>query len=180
MCTPLSCFADNDLALGRIVEALSRSPFWKNTVVFVVEDDSQAGTDHFDSHRSVAFTISAWSKPGLIHRFVNTTDILATIEEILGLDALSQFDHFGRPLHDVWSDTPNLSPYVALVPSHPIDEVNKPRAAGARESLQFDLAAADRIDDARFNRLLWKVIKGKGVPYPGTHRSSTLDFVSDR
>jgi YVTN family beta-propeller protein len=180
MCTPLACFADNDLALGRIVEALSRSPFWKNTVVFVVEDDSQAGPDHFDSHRSVAFTISAWSKPGLIHRFVNTTDILATIEEILGLDALSQFDHYGRPLHDVWSDKPDLSPYVALVPSHPIDEVNTPRAVGARESLRFDLSHADRIDDALFNRLLWKVVKGERIPYPGTRRSSTLDIVRDR
>lgn len=179
-CTPFACFADNDLAFGRIIDALSHSPFWKNTAVFSMEDDSQAGPDHFDSHRSVAFTISAWNKPGLIHRFVNTTDILATIEEILGLDALSQFDHYGHPLHDIWRDKPDLTPYVALVPSHSLNEVNGPRAVGARESLHFDLAEADKIDDAQFNRLLWKVIKGKNVPYPGTHRNSTLDFVRDR
>ncbi len=179
-CTPLACFADNDLAFGRIIDALSHSPFWKNTAVFVVEDDSQAGPDHFDSHRSIAFTISAWNKPGLIHRFVNTTDILATIEEILGLDAMSQFDHYGHPLHDIWRDKPDLTPYVALKPSHSLDEVNGPLAVGARESLHFDLAQADKIDDAQFNRLLWKVIKGGSVPYPGTHRNSTLDFVRDR
>jgi hypothetical protein len=179
-CTPYSCFADNDLALGRIIDALSHSPFWKNTAVFVMEDDSQAGPDHFDSHRSVAFTISAWNKPGLIHRFVNTTDMLATIEEILGLGALSQFDHYGHPLHDVWRDKPDLTPYVAIVPTHSLKDVNAPRAVGARESLHFDLADADKIDDAQFNRLLWKVIKGESVPYPGTHRNSTLDFVRDR
>jgi YVTN family beta-propeller protein len=178
--TVLSCFADNDFALGRIIDALSHSPYWKNTAVFVMEDDSQAGPDHFDSHRSIAFTISAWNKPGLIHRFVNTTDILATIEEILGLDAMSQFDRFGRPLRDVWRDTPDLTPYVAIVPSHSLEDVNPRRGVGARESMQFDIASADRIDDTQFNRLLWRVIKGEHVPYPGSHRGSTLDFVQDR
>jgi len=179
-CTPLACFADNDLGLGRIIDALSHSPYWKNTAVFVFEDDSQAGPDHFDSHRSVAFTISAYNKPGLIHRFVNTTDMLATIEEILHLDPLSQFDRYGHPLHDIWRDKPDLTPYTAIVPAHSLTEVNGPRAVGASESRHFDLAHADRVDDARFNRLLWKVIKGEHLPYPGSHRSSTLDFVRDR
>jgi YVTN family beta-propeller protein len=179
-CTVLSCFADNDLALGRVIDALSHSPYWRNTAVFVMEDDAQAGPDHFDSHRSVALTISAWNKPGLIHRFVNTTDMLATIEEIIGLEPLSQFDRFGRALRDIWRGKPDLTPYVAIVPSHSIHDVNPPRAVGARESMHFDLSSADRIDDAQFNRLLWRVIKGEHVPYPGTHRGSTLDFVQDR
>jgi YVTN family beta-propeller protein len=178
--TVLSCFADNDLALGRVIDALSHSPYWKNTVVFVMEDDSQAGPDHVDSHRSIALTVSAWNKPGLIHRFVNTTDMLATIEEILALDPLSQFDHFGRPLRDFWREKPDLTPYVAIVPEHSLNEVNPPRGVGARESMQLDLTEADRNDDAKFNRLLWRVVKGEHVPYPGTRRSSTLDFVQDR
>ena len=105
---------------------------------------------------------------------------LATIEEILGLDPLSQFDRFGRPLRDVWRDKPDLTPYVAIVPTHSLEDVNPPRAVGARESMQLDITSADRIDDAQFNRLLWRVIKGERVPYPGTHRGSTLDFVQDR
>ncbi|HEX4684634.1 MAG TPA: alkaline phosphatase family protein, partial [Gemmatimonadaceae bacterium] len=94
--TPRAHFADNDLALGRMIEALSRSPFWKNTVVFVVEDDAQNGPDHVDGHRAPVFVISPWSRSGALHRFTNTTDVLRTIEEILGLESLSQFDYFGR------------------------------------------------------------------------------------
>src|ERR1700693_2589311 len=83
--TPRAYMADNDLALGRIVEALSRSPFWKSTVVFVVRADAQNGRDHVDSHRAPFFVISPYNRPGTVHRFVNTTDALATIERILGL-----------------------------------------------------------------------------------------------
>ena len=83
--TPRAFMADNDLALGRIVEALSKSPFWKDTVIFVLEDDSQAGPDHIDSHRSCFFAISAYNRPGTMHRFANTTDVVAAIEDILGL-----------------------------------------------------------------------------------------------
>lgn len=178
-CTPRACMADNDLALGRIVEALSRSPFWKNTAVFVVEDDSQAGPDHIDSHRSVLLVISPYSRRGTIHRFVNTTDVLATIEEILGIPPLSQFDRFGRPLHNVWNATADLTPYTASVPQQSITETNPPRGVGAAESMRLNLSAADRIDDARFNRLLWRVIKGNR-PFPAPPRSSTLDYVRDR
>src|SRR5262249_59296241 len=98
--------ADNDLAVGRIVEAVSNSPYWKDTVFFVLEDDAQDGPDHVDSHRSVLLVISAYNRGGLVHRFVNTTDVLATVEEILGLEHLSQFDTFGRPLSDVFGSTP--------------------------------------------------------------------------
>ena len=124
--------ADNDLALGRMVEALSKSPFWKSTVVFVLEDDAQNGPDHVDSHRSPFFAISPWAADGVFHRFANTTDVLATIEEILGLGTLSQFDHFGRPLHEIWRNTPDLRPYVALTPAVSLDEVNPPATRDAR------------------------------------------------
>ena len=100
----------DDLALGRIVEALSKSPFWKDTVIFVLEDDSQSGPDHVDSHRSPFFAISAYNHPGTIHRFANTTDVIAAIEDILGLDRLSKFDYFSRPLTDIFAPTPDLSP----------------------------------------------------------------------
>ena len=106
--TPGASVADNDLALGRIIEALTKSPFWRDTVVFVVEDDVQNGPDHVDSHRAPFLAISPYSRGGVIHRFANTTDVLATIEEILGLDSLSMFDHFGRPLRDIFGTEPDL------------------------------------------------------------------------
>jgi hypothetical protein len=179
-CTPQACFADNDLALGRIIEAISRSSFWKNTVVFVIEDDAQDGPDHVDSHRSVMFTISPYNRAGTVHRFVNTTDVLSTIEGILHLEHLSQFDHFGRPLQGMWSATADLTPYSAITPSHPLDEVNRPKATGYRESARLNLASADRNDDDSFNRLLWRVIKGDAVAYPGRRRGSMLDYARDR
>jgi hypothetical protein len=94
--TPAAYMADNDLALGRMVEAVSRSPFWRSTAFFVLEDDAQNGPDHVDSHRSVLLVISPWTRPGTVHRWTNTTDVIATMEDILGLGQLSQFDFYGR------------------------------------------------------------------------------------
>jgi DNA-binding beta-propeller fold protein YncE len=169
--TPAACFADNDLALGRIIEALSNSPFWKDTAVFVLEDDAQDGADHVDSHRSVMLAISAYSKPQVWHRFVNTTDVLATLEQILGLGALSQFDYYGRPLLEVFSETPDLTPYKAIIPAQSLDEKN-PDGKSAQASLALELDKEDRSDDALFNRILWAVIKGDSPPFPGPQHVS--------
>jgi sugar lactone lactonase YvrE len=176
MRTPRAMVADNDLALGRIVEALSRSPFWKNTVVFVMEDDAQDGPDHVDSHRSPLFVVSAYNRFGVTHRFTNTTDVLRTMEEILGLDALSQFDYYGRPLRDIWTDTPDSAPYLALTPAVPLDERNPRRGAAARASRRLDLATVDAADMELFNRVLWMAVKGEAVPFPGTRRMSGLEL----
>lgn len=175
MRTPRAMVADNDLALGRLVEALSRSPFWKNTVVFVMEDDAQNGPDHVDSHRSPLLVISAYSRPGEIHRFINTTDVLRTMEEILKLDALSQFDHYGHPLRDIWRDILDTTPYTALTPEIPLEEKNPAGTRAARDSRRLDFAVADAADMDAFNRVLWMAVKGEQVPYPGTHRMSTLE-----
>ena len=172
--TPFAHFADNDLAFGRMMEALSRSPFWKNTVVFVLEDDAQNGPDHVDSHRSPLYVISAYNRPGVIHRFTNTTDVLRTMEEILGLSSLSQFDHYGRPLRDIWAKNPDLRPYKALIPEVNLDDRNPANTPEARESELLDLDEADEADEVRFNKVLWSVIK-PGVPYPGIRRMSALE-----
>jgi YVTN family beta-propeller protein len=174
--TPQAYMADNDLALGHIVEAISKSPFWKNTLIAVLEDDAQNGPDHVDSHRSVLLMISAYSRGGAIHRFTNTTDVLATIEGVLGLDALSQFDHYGRPLRDIWTAEPDLRPYTALVPSVSLDAKNPSTGRGARESERLDLDFEDVADEMAFNRILWRTIKGDSVPYPGTNRMSALEW----
>ena len=178
--TPRAMFADNDLALGRMVEALSRSPFWGSTVMFVLEDDAQNGPDHVDSHRSPLLVISAYNRPGVIHRFANTTDVLRTIEEILGLESLSHFDHYGRPLRDVWAAEPDLSPYAALTPVVPLDEKNPPNTAAARATALLDLRTEDAADEDLFNRVLWSMIKGPSVPYPGTRRIPAAELVGVR
>src|SRR5258708_9765424 len=158
--TPKALVADNDLALGRIVEALSASPFWKDTVMLVLEDDSQSGPDHVDSHRSPFFVISAYNRAGTIHRFANTTDVVAAIEDILGLDRLSKYDYFSRSLADVFSETADLTPYKSVVPQFDMNEMNSPKSAATEMSGKLDFSAPDRVNDAQFNRILWRIMKG--------------------
>ena len=174
--SPRAQVGDNDLALGRVIEALTRSPFWGNTVVFVVEDDSQNGADHVDSHRSLLLLISAWNRPGVYHRFVNTTDVVATIERVLGLGSLSQFDHFGRPVTELFAQSPDLRPYTTLTPSVDLGERNPSAGRDARESGRLDLRFEDVADERLFNRILWRMVKGDATPYPGARRMSTLEF----
>jgi hypothetical protein len=163
-CTPRACMADNDLALGRIVQALSHSPYWKDTVVFVVEDDAQAGPDHMDSHRAPFYAISAYSHPGTVHRFVNTTDVIAAIEDILGMGRLSKFDYFSRSLADVFAPTADLEPYDPIVPTQDLNEKNPQNTAAAHMSEGLDLSAPDRVDDQLYNRILWMMLKGDAPP----------------
>jgi DNA-binding beta-propeller fold protein YncE len=174
--TPRAYVADNDLALGRLVEALSRGRFWASTAVFVVEDDAQDGPDHVDSHRAPFLLISAYSRPHTWHRFTNTTDVLATIEAILSLNHLSQFDTYARPLRGVFADTRDLTPFAALQPQAPMTERNPANGPGARESSRLDFRLEDLADDETFNRVLWTAIKGPGRPYPGATRLSPAAF----
>jgi DNA-binding beta-propeller fold protein YncE len=172
-CTPRACMADNDLALARLVEALSHSPRWQDTVVFVVEDDAQAGPDHVDSHRAPFYAISAYSKPGTIHRFANTTDVIAAIEDILHMGRLSKYDYFSRSLADVFAATPDLTPYTPLVPRQDLNEKNPPKTAAAKLSEGLDLSAPDRVDDQLYNYILWVMLKGDEAP-PAARSSAPL------
>ena len=163
-CTPKACMADNDLALARLVDALSHSPRWKDTVVFVVEDDAQAGPDHVDSHRAPFYAISAYNKPETIHRFVNTTDVVAAIEDILHMGRLSKFDYFSRSLSDIFSPTPDLTPYTPIIPKQDLNAKNPAKTTAATLSEGLDLSDADRIDDQLYNRILWLMLKGEAPP----------------
>jgi len=175
MPTPKAHMADNDLALGRIVEAVSNSPYWKDTVLFVLEDDAQDGPDHVDSHRSVLLVISAYNRVGLIHRFVNTTDVFATMEEILGLEKLSKFDYYGRPLREIFTNQANLTPYVAVKPEQRFDELNPTQGPNAEASLELNFDMVDAAGEDTFNRILWSIMKGS-QSYPGSKRMSSLDI----
>jgi YVTN family beta-propeller protein len=169
--TPRAYVADNDLALGRVIEALSRSRYWTSTIVFVLEDDAQDGPDHVDSHRSVLLVVSAWTRPGVVHRFANTTDVMATIDRVLRLGAMSKYDYFGRPLTGVYAAAPDSTPYVAIRPRVPLTEVNPGHTALARLTRRLDLTAEDRADPALFNRILWRMLKGACRPMPQPRRA---------
>jgi len=178
--TPKAMVADNDLALGRIVAALSRTPFWASTVIFVVEDDAQNGPDHVDSHRAPVLVISPYSKPGVTHRFANTTDVLATIEEILGLGSLSQFDRYGRPMRDAFGAVLDPTPYTVLTPTQSLTELNPDTGKVASLSRRLPLGEADEVEDGTFNRILWLAVKGPDVPQPAPRRASTAALIGLR
>jgi hypothetical protein len=127
-----------------------------------------------DSHRSPLFVISAYNRRGTFHRFANTTDVLVTIEEILGLAQLSQFDYYGRPLREVFQLTATQGPFQALTPAQSLTERNPSDGPGARESERLDFRFEDVADEDTFNRVLGVALKGEKRPYPGTARLSPM------
>src|SRR5260370_1736361 len=133
-CAPRGCMADNGLGLGRIVQALSHSRYWKDTVIFVVEDDAQAGPDHTDSHRAPFYAISAYNRSGTVHRFINTTDVIAAIEDILGMGRLSKFDYFSRSLANIFAPAPAPTHYDPIIPTQDLNEKNPQHTPAARLS----------------------------------------------
>lgn len=160
MPTPRAYAADNDLALGRIVEAVSNSRYWPSTVFFVLEDDAQDGPDHVDSHRSPLLVISAYNRAGVYRHFANTTDVLATIDRILHLGAMSKFDRFGRSLAECFGPSPDASGYRAIMPEVSRSEVNADSTRAALLSRQLDLSREDRANVPLFNHVLWLAVKG--------------------
>lgn len=173
MPTPTAYLADNDLALGMLVEAVSHSKFWKQTAIFVVEDDAQNGPDHVDAHRTVALVISPYTK----RRFVDSTlystsSMLRTMELILGLKPMSQFDAAARPMYNSFTSQPDFTPYKHEMPRVDLKEVNKPTAWGADRSARFDLSKEDAADDLLFNEVIWKAVKGPDSPMPQPVRAA--------
>jgi YVTN family beta-propeller protein len=171
--TPRAMVADNDLALGMVVEAVSKSRFWKETAIFVVEDDAQNGPDHVDAHRTVALVISPYTK----RRFVDSTlystsSMLRTMELILGLQPMSQFDAAARPMYNSFTSKPDFTPYEAVKPQVDLNERNKPTAWGADLSEKMDLTKEDAIDDILFNEIIWRSIKGPDNPMPPPVRAA--------
>jgi hypothetical protein len=167
--TPFASVADNDLALGRIVEAVSKTRFWPRTAIFVVEDDAQNGPDHVDSHRSPAFVISPWTRRARTEAdstFYNTTSVLRTIGLILGLPPLTHYDATATPMASVFRGRADARPWSAEPARVSLTETNPARSATARRSEELDLSAPDRIEDGEMNEILWLAIKGTPPPPP--------------
>jgi hypothetical protein len=164
---PLSHFADNDYALGMIVEGVSKSRFWPKTAIFVIEDDAQNGPDHVDSHRSPMLAISPYTHHGTIDSSMyNQSSVMRTMELILGLRPMTHYDAGARPLYAAFSSTPNNAPYAVEKPRISLTEKNPARSATAARSAKMDFEEADEIDDDELNAILWVAIKGTEPPAP--------------
>ncbi len=173
--TPSACVADNDLAFGRVVEGLSRSKFWKQMAIFSIEDDPQAGWDHVSGYRTVAFCASPFAKRGaVVGTQYNTTSILRTIEQILGLPPMNQFDASATPMFDCFTDQPDFAPYEVSPTNIALDELNPDAKAiddavlrsDAVVSSKIDFRELDRAPEDVLNRILWRSVRGSQAPYP--------------
>ncbi len=163
---PLSLAADNDYAVGMLVEGVSKSRFWASTVICVLEDDAQNGPDHVDSHRSPAFLISPWVKRHAVDgTMYNTTSMLRTIEFLLGLQPMTQFDAGARAMTASFQRQPDPAPYTAEKPRIPLDQRN-PDSPAARASAHMDFDEADQNDDDALNDMLWRAIRKDAPPPP--------------
>jgi DNA-binding beta-propeller fold protein YncE len=195
--TPALQMADNDYAVGLLVEKISKSPYWKDTAIFVVEDDAQDGPDHIDAHRSLAYIISPYTKRGaLVSTNYNTVNFLRTMEDLLGIGYLGITDANAQPMSDAFTRNPDFTPYTAIVPGslcrQPVDpnlvpacanpDVEKTAAIPSRHNKQwwaqatkdFYFGVEDKLDPEKFNRVLWAGIKGDNVPYPAERNRADL------
>ena len=171
---PQSMVADNDLALGRVIEAISHSPEWKNTCVFVIEDDAQFGPDHVDGHRTVCFPISPYTRRRFVdHELCSTLTVIHSIELMLGIDPMNRFDALTPPFTECFSDTADLTPYIAVPNRIPLDQMNIPlrKLRGTdklwtERSMALDWSGPDRADPLELNKVLWYSMKGDQTPYP--------------
>jgi YVTN family beta-propeller protein len=175
MPTPAAAVADNDLALGRVVEAVSKSKFWPETCVFVVQDDPQAGFDHIDGHRTVAMVISPYTRRGAVDSTnYNQTSMMRTMELILGLPPMNQLDASATPMTSCFTDQADLTPYQAVPNIIPLDQMNPDvQSIGnpqqrhwALASLQLPLDDVDEADEDTLNRILWHARRGRDDTYP--------------
>ncbi|MCC7051898.1 MAG: bifunctional YncE family protein/alkaline phosphatase family protein [Gemmatimonadaceae bacterium] len=193
-CTPAACVADNDLALGRLVDALSHSSFWKSMAILVVEDDAQNGVDHIDGHRTVALAISPYARRGVIDStFYSQPSMVKTIELMLGLPALTMFDLVATDMRASFigpGEAPDFTPYRVRQPRQSLYDVNlrvgeitgpdaAARRAAAVASARMNFREPDAAPTERLNRILWAESKGWRVPYPEVKRSLFFPLAVD-
>jgi len=171
--TPKAYVAQNDYAVGLLVDKISHSRFWKESIIFVLEDDAQNGPDHVDAHRSGVLVISPYIKRHYVdHTLYSTSSVLKTIELILGLKPMTQFDLSANPMLFAITDTPDNSAFNYVEPLHNLNEKNLASAYGSERSGQLDFSKPDAIPDAEFSKIIWKAIKGKDSPYPAPVRNA--------
>ncbi|HEX9959094.1 MAG TPA: bifunctional YncE family protein/alkaline phosphatase family protein [Fibrella sp.] len=171
--TPDAAVADNDLAVGRFVEHLSKSPIWKESVVFILEDDAQNGPDHVDAHRSIAFVAGGFVKRGFVdHTMYSTSGMLRTIELILGLKPMSQYDAAATPMWRCFSKQANPTPFTAREAGVDLAQKNVAVNNNSKRSSLFNLSRPDEIDDLIFSEIVWQTVRGQHSVMPAPRRGA--------
>ncbi len=171
--SPYAHVADNDLAVGLFVEYLSKSPIWNETAIFILEDDAQNGADHVDAHRSTAYVAGGFVKRGFVdHTMYSTSSMLRTIELILGIPPMSQYDAAATPMWRSFASTVNSKPFNSIIPQINLNEKNTAMNEWQRRSEKFDLSKEDAVPDLEFNVVLWHGLKGDATPFPGPKRAA--------
>jgi hypothetical protein len=164
---PSAYVADNDQALGELVDAVSHSSFWPSTAIFAVEDDAQDGPDHVDAHRSTAYVISPYTQTGSVDStFYSGVSVLHTMELILGVPPMSQFDAAANPMTAAFSSTPNLRPFSLLPPGVSLTATNGRHAPMRKASAKIDFTEPDEIPMGLMNEILWKAARGRHSVMP--------------
>jgi YVTN family beta-propeller protein len=178
---PLSAVADNDLAVGQFLEHLSHSKIWPQSVVFILEDDAQNGADHVDAHRSTAFVASPYTRRKHVdHTMYSTSSMVRTMELILGLPPMSQYDAAATPMWRSFTAIPDFTPFTALAPGVPLDTRNAWVEPLSRMAETWNLAQLDAVPERAFNEALWKAIKGLDSDMPAPRRAAWLFTTEDR
>jgi DNA-binding beta-propeller fold protein YncE len=195
--TPELQMADNDYAVGRLVEKISYMPEWKETAIFIIEDDSQNGPDHVDSHRSIGYIISPYvRRKAIVSTNYNTVSMLRTMEDLLNIGYLGMNDANAEPMSDAFTTKPDFTPYTAIVPGNlcgaSVDpklvpacrDNNVEKTAGmsilhdknwwAQITKGFNFIGEDKLDPEEFNEILWAGIKGDNIPYPEERSRANL------
>jgi hypothetical protein len=177
--TPTACVASNDLAVGRIVDACSHSKYWPQMAIFIIQDDAQDGPDHVDAHRTEGLVISPYTRHHRVDSsFYTTTSMLRTMELLLGLPPMSEYDAAATPMYAAFDGNPDSAPFTALSPQVDIMAKNAQTAYGAQRSKRMNFVDPDQLseDDVEaLNRILWHSIKGAKVPYPVPTRSALFN-----
>lgn len=170
--TPYAHVADNDLAVGLFIETLAKSSIWNETAVFILEDDAQNGADHVDAHRSPAYLAGGFVKRNFIdHTPYTTSSVLRTMELILGMGPMTQYDAAATPMWRCFDSVARPFDFTHLVPGVNLNERNTARNEWQRRSEQFDFAKEDSNNDIEFNKVLWHALKGD-IPFPGPRRAA--------
>jgi YVTN family beta-propeller protein len=178
--TPRAHVAENDLALGRLVEAVTASKYWATTAIFVLEDDAQNGPDHVDAHRSPAFVISPYTKRGYVDSTMYTTSgMLRTMELILGLPPMSQYDAAATPMYNSFTNKAVLTPFKHRPAKYDLSERNPDNAPGAERSASWDFSKEDTLPDIEFNEIIWKSVHGADSQMPAPVRSAFVRAIQD-
>ena len=178
--TPRAYVADNDLALGRLVEAVSNSKYWATTAIFALEDDAQNGPDHVDAHRSIAFVASPYTKRGYVDSTMYTTSgMLRTIELILGIAPMSQYDAAATPMFNSFMNKADLTPFKHRPASYDLTERNAENAPGAQQSAAWDFSKEDSLPDIEFSEIIWKSVRGADSRMPAPVRSAFVRAIED-